>query len=205
MKIIKDQKEFNELLKEYTANVELIEGPEGRRTRKTVSEYNYKFTNCEIQIPITIAGDITLSTSSARDYINRIDFIDCTFTESVQIIGKIEGNVDFSRCTFKKNLELSNVIFNKKVRLYICDISSANFVNTRFNDLADFWRSTFHSKVIFYKTDFLGVTVFSAARFKQNVLFTYSLIEKTIFFRGTVFENGLDLSLSVSTGDLGLH
>lgn len=79
-----------------------------------------------------------------------------------------------------------------------------DFDNTKFNDLADFWSSTFDKRTIFYKTDFNKVAVFSKATFKENVLFTYSLIGELLLLHRSKCEKGIDLSLAIVSGRLGL-
>jgi len=111
---------------------------------------------------------------------------------------------EFDNCQFHKKVNFNNFVFNCNVRFYKCSFNEVSFINTQFNKLVDFWRSTFNKSVIFLKTDFNGVAVFSAATFIENVLFTYAKIREPIFFRGTKFEKGLDFSLAVSTGVLGV-
>jgi hypothetical protein len=114
---------------------------------------------------------------------------------------------------------MSECTFEKKVMLHDCEIHDASkelrakypeenlgcsFVNTKFNGLADFWKSVFKPKTIFYKTDFNSTAVFSMVTFEQNVLFTYSLLDSKSIFAKTHFKKGLDLSQAIISGDLKL-
>ena len=137
-------------------------------------------------------------------HINIIDFSHCTFKEDVLVSTIVENDATFNDCIFEREIDLYRTTFKGKTRFHNCTFNKTNFFNTRFEELADFWGSIFNEVVIFYKTDFIKTTVFSTATFKENVLFTYTLIEKLLIFRGTYFEKGLDLSLAIITGDLGL-
>jgi hypothetical protein len=137
-------------------------------------------------------------------HINIINFSDCTFKEDVLISTIVENDATFYNCVFEKEIDLQRTTFKGKTRFHNCTFNTTYFLNTRFEELADFWGSIFNEVVIFYKSDFIKTTVFSTATFKENVLFTYTLIEKLLILRGTNFEKGLDLSLAIISGDLGL-
>lgn len=107
---------------------------------------------------------------------------------------QFNGFTDFSNFTFMKNSRFHGCLFNGKVK----------FHNTKFQGLADFYSTTFNEITIFFKTDFLDRTVFSAAVFNENVLFTYTLITDHFLLRGATFNKGLDLSLSILSGDINL-
>ncbi|MHA8070689.1 pentapeptide repeat-containing protein [Aquirufa ecclesiirivi] len=130
-------------------------------------------------------------------------FINCIFTHEIQIKGAFQKQLTFEKnCVFENGINLNGSQFDKKIRFQntvfkgICD-----FENARFEDLIDFWKSDFFNPVQFYKTDFLKTTVFSACTFHENVLFTYALFNGKTFFRGTQFNKGLDLSLSINSGE----
>lgn len=128
---------------------------------------------------------------------------DCVFMGKVKIQGR-ERNLTFENCEFHSETNARGSHMKGKIRFMSCVFhGSTNFRNTKFANLADFWRSTFKNEVIFYKTDFLGTVVFSATTFEKNVLFTYTLIEKLVLFRGTVIKQGIDLSTAIITGSVG--
>jgi len=129
-----------------------------------------------------------------------LEFQNCTFQKSVFANKKIESHLTFIDCDFKGEFHVPNVTFSGKVRYRECGLQKINFRNTVFKDLLDFWKCKFRSKVIFYKTDFLGTTSFAASTFKKSVLFTYSLIAERMILRGTIFKNGLDLSVALKSG-----
>lgn len=132
-------------------------------------------------------------------------FKNCEF-KKIKVLPFEENNeLIFQNCTFSETLDISSVKFKKNVKFWQSTFNKINFHNATFNGLADFWSCTFNENVIFYKTDFLGTTVFSAATFKKSVLFTYTSIGKVIIFRGTKFENGLDLSQAIISGNISLH
>ncbi len=131
-------------------------------------------------------------------------FEKCHFNGKVTFVNN-KCKLYIQNCKFNE-IVWDDAIFEDKVRFRVCEFRKKVVVNNAtFKQLADFWRSTFNERVIFYKTNFEETTVLSACIFKKNVLFTYSLIEKLAIFRGTVFKKGLDLSLAIIGGDLGLY
>lgn len=91
------------------------------------------------------------------------------------------------------SINFEHSIFNGKVKIQYCDIQEkANFYNTSFKKLADFYRTKFN-EVIFERTDFDKVAVFSEAVFKQNVNFKYTKFLGYSVFRDTVIKGKLDL------------
>jgi hypothetical protein len=143
-------------------------------------------------------GSIANSFSSIKHYI----FVNCKFSYELKLFEKIELKLQFeNNCEFN-NLNFEDVSIDKNIKFYECHFKGqCNFQNTKFLNLADFWNSTFYEPISFYKTDFLGTTVFSACTFYENVLFTYSLFKDKILFRGANFKKGLDLSLSINSGE----
>jgi hypothetical protein len=163
---------------------------------ETRNSYGLKFKNCIFE------NKLFLNKQSEED--KNIFFENCTFNKNV-ILNSSKGVITFSNCKFNDIFIAKDATLEGKIKFWVCHFyEDANFRNTKFFELADFWRSTFHKKTIFYKTDFLNTVVFSAATFKENVLFTYTLIDKLILFRGTKVEKGLDLSLAIIYGKLGL-
>ncbi len=147
--------------------------------------------------------DFNIPVSLENRSASNLTFYNCKFNKKFTFLG-YKQDLIFENCHFQE-LNFQYALFVKKVRFRECHFhKETNFTNTKFNDLADFWRSIFHKKTIFYKTDFLGTTVFSAVEFRENVLFTYTLIDRLIIFRGTNFNKGLDLSLAIISGSIGV-
>ncbi|MBO6880902.1 pentapeptide repeat-containing protein [Winogradskyella sp.] len=152
----------------------------------------YIFSSCEFLSNLTI-----------RQTKRQIEFNNqCYFGGLVRITNR-DKNITFLDCDIN-DLDVSNTVLNCKIRIHNCDIYVANFRNTKFNELTDFWSSTFFNVINFYKTDFNATTVFSGVTFNKNVLFTYSLFGDIIIFRGTRFKKGLDLSLAIIKGKLSV-
>jgi uncharacterized protein YjbI with pentapeptide repeats len=143
-------------------------------------------------------GSISNQFSSISYYI----FDNCSFENEIIIKDDFEVQLIFQNNCHFNHLDFSEANFKKKIRFYECRFKGkCNFENTKFQDLADFWKSTFYKSTAFYRTDFLDTTVFSACTFNENVLFTYSLFKDKIIFRGAIFKKGLDLSLSLNSGE----
>jgi uncharacterized protein YjbI with pentapeptide repeats len=90
--------------------------------------------------------------------------------------------IDLKESTFKGKV---------KIQFYNC-IKDANFYNTKFEDLADFYRTKF-KKVNFERTDFKNIAVFSEAEFYCDVDFKYTKFLGTSIFRDTVITGKLNL------------
>ncbi|QKF66949.1 putative membrane protein [Arcobacter venerupis] len=90
--------------------------------------------------------------------------------------------IDLKESTFKGKA---------KIQFYNC-IKDANFYNTKFEDLADFYRTKF-KKVNFERTDFKNIAVFSEAEFHCDVDFKYTKFLGTSIFRDMVITGKLNL------------
>lgn len=146
------------------------------------------------------------SFSSLFSSIGHYKFINCIFKHEIRIKGAFQKQLTFEKyCVFEKGINLNGSQFDKKIRFQNTVFKgNCEFENARFEDLIDFWKSEFINPVQFYKTDFLKTTVFSACTFNENVLFTYALFNGKTFFRGTRFKKGVDLSLSINSGEFNL-
>lgn len=136
---------------------------------------------------------------------NGLDFVfaKCTFSKKL-IFDNSPTNFYFLSCAFNE-IKADDKELNGKIRFRKCDFKSKVLLdNTSFRDLADFWHSTFHKKTVFHKVDFDETVVFSGSRFKENVLFTYTLFAKLGIFRGTICDQGFDISLSILEGSLSM-
>ena len=89
-------------------------------------------------------------------------------------------------------LNLKESTFEGKVKIQFYDIQDASFYNTKFQDLADFYRTKFY-KVNFERTDFKNIAVFSEAEFSYDVDFKYTKFLSTSIFRDTVITGKLNL------------
>jgi uncharacterized protein YjbI with pentapeptide repeats len=93
-------------------------------------------------------------------------------------------------------LNLKESTFEGKVKIQFYDIQDANFYNTKFQDLADFYQTIFH-KVNFERTDFWSISVFSESHFKCDVNFSYVKFWGKTIFRDTIIEGSLNLRDSI--------
>ncbi len=179
---------------------------EGIKLEKPIEDYNFNFIGCSFNEDLYIKEARIGNNGEGKDILTKnveYKFTNCIFDNEEIKIGNTYKNLTFENCKkFTKRIYADSSELNGKIRFRNCDFNELNFNNTKFYNLADFWKCTFKEKTIFYKTDFFGNAVFSSAIFKENVLFTYSLIEKVIIFRGTTFEKGLDLSTTILTGTL---
>lgn len=129
-----------------------------------------------------------------------VKFINCQFP--INLMFGEENNIEFNECDFYGFIKNDSIV-NSKIKFYKCNFySDHTYDNITFNQIVDFWGSTFHKKVIFHKINFNDVSVFSSVKFKHNVLFTYSTFKGQSVFRHTCFEKGFDLSLSNILGPI---
>lgn len=149
---------------------------------------NTLFNDCEFKKKLE-AEDINFkkgifnnSKYNRYDEMNKIRFSNC-------IIGD-----DFILQGYKiQSLDLSETTFLGKTKIQYCDIEiEADFYNTKFEDLADFYRTNF-CKVYFEKTDFKNIAVFSEVEFYCDVDFKYTKFLSTSIFRDTVITGKLNL------------
>lgn len=156
--------------------------------------YNLRFVQCKFTFEVFVDKNLNL-----------IELYDCIFEERVTFSSICNSEAIFNGSVFNKKVDFSDYWFEGKVRMQETTFNDiVIFNNTVFRDLVDFWGSTFHKKTIFYKTDFFGNAVFSSTKFIENVLFTYSLIDKVLILRSSIFCKGLDISLMVLNGTISL-
>lgn len=93
-------------------------------------------------------------------------------------------------------LSFKNSTFLKgtKIKIQFCEIEKANFYNTKFEDLADFYQSVFNN-VDFERTDFKSISIFSEVEFNCNVDFKYTKFLGKTIFRDTVIKKPYSLDL----------
>ena len=121
-----------------------------------------------------------------------IDMQSCTFSEEVYFIidKEISTNQDSPI-----SISFDESVFSKKVLFYNRVFSSCSFSNTKFNALADFFKTNFKEDVCFNKTDFLGTTVFAEATFHKKAIFLYTQVSRNMILRRSHFLNGVNLAL----------
>ena len=161
-------------------------------------------------------------------YFNELNFHNVTFTDEFLIYDsktkydKI-NNIVLTKCILEKKLifnlndcderslenplrftiiklDLTNSTLRNKVKIQLCDITEANFYNTSFDELADFYKSSFNS-IILERTDFKKISVFSEVKFNCDVNFKYTKFLKHSIFRDTVITGYFNLRDSIFDAD----
>ena len=144
----------------------------------------------------TYNGDTFFEYSSPKKFNKEFKLINCIFYEDANFKNIIfEKGLEFDRCIFEKSLNLKNMRFKKssKVRIKNCPkIVNANFENTIFEDLSDFYNSTFVGKTNFERTTFKDISVFSNVTFRDDIDFRLTTFEKLAQFKETIFEKKLN-------------
>lgn len=159
--------------------------------------------NCEILFKLNIPIDEKSFSLSKEMQDNSLYFENCSFPKSINFKTN-DQLLYFKNCEFYL-IDLKNVVFKNKIRFHKCHFHKKIILNNiTFQNLADFWSSTFNEVTIFYKVNFENTTVFSSAVFKKNTLFTFSKLSTLVIIKGTVFEQGLDLSTAIIEGKLSL-
>lgn len=122
---------------------------------------------------------------------NKLELINCKIKEAFKLDicnELIRGNLEQN----KIELDFENTEFINKVKIINCNIEKANFCNTKFGDLADFYQAKFR-KVNFERTDFEKISVFSEVEFDCDVDFKYTKFLGKAIFRDTVISKKLNL------------
>ncbi|PHR70248.1 MAG: hypothetical protein COA66_12780 [Arcobacter sp.] len=140
------------------------------------------FSNCEFK------NDLKLN---KLFHLKRLHFNACRFSSRLEVLNC--KNIDeFSlRNSVFKTLSLSDDV--AKVKIQFCEIYNANFYNTSFDELADFYQTKFLNSVNFERTDFNKISVFSECEFDCNVDFKYAKFLGKSIFRDTVIKGKLNL------------
>lgn len=147
--------------------------------------------------------------------LSKIQFINCKFDN----LDFDEKTLFFKKCEFKENLPLirlykciiesefvlkdrvyiineldfSESTFNLQCKIENCRLTkSAKFINTKFNRLADFYKTTFN-EVNFERADFNHVAVFTATLFNQDLNFKYTKFGEKSVFSQMVIKGKLNL------------
>ena len=93
-------------------------------------------------------------------------------------------------------LNLKESTFEGKVKIQFYEITKADFYNTKFKELADFYQTTFY-EVDFKRTDFWNISVFSESNFDCDVDFSYVKFWGKAIFRDTIISGTLNLRDSI--------
>lgn len=136
---------------------------------------------------------IQIVDENKEKHINDISLVRCEFKDDF-ILNVTDGTEENDFVQIELNsIDLSHSIFHSKFKMQFCVVKNkANFHNTKFMKLADFYRTTFN-EVNFYKTDFEDVSVFSESTFKEDIDFKYTKFLGYSIFRDTVIEKKLNL------------
>lgn len=149
---------------------------------------NTLFSDCQFKKELE-AEDINFkkgifNNTKYNEYIeiSKIKFFNCIIGNDFILQGYKIGNFDLSETTFLG-----------KTKIQYCEIEIESlFYNTKFEDLADFYRTKFYN-VNFEKTDFKNIAVFSEAEFYCDVDFKYTKFLGTSIFRDTIITGKLNL------------
>ncbi|MDT0676461.1 pentapeptide repeat-containing protein [Autumnicola musiva] len=160
------------------------------------------FKDCEFNETISFSPAIISKDVNRLEDIELYEKSEDNFFDIEEDV-EIRNEIRFSdNCEFKKEINLEEVTFNAKFLIHDSKVELIKFNNTKFQSLADFWKTTFKNRVIFYKSDFNATAVFSMATFEENALFTYSLLGGKSIFSRTQFKKGVDLSQAIISGQL---
>ena len=149
---------------------------------------NTLFSDCEFKKKLE-AEDISFK----KGIFNNTKYNEYIEISKIRFFNCIIGN-DFILQGYKiGNLDLSETTFLGKTKIQYCEIEVESlFYNTKFEDLADFYRTKFN-KINFERTDFKNIAVFSEVEFHCDVDFKYTKFLGTSIFRDTVIEGKLNL------------
>ena len=149
---------------------------------------NTLFSDCEFKKKLE-AEDISFK----KGIFNNTKYNEYIEISKIRFFNCIIGN-DFILQGYKiGNLDLSETTFLGKTKIQYCEIEVESlFYNTKFEDLADFYRSKFN-KINFERTDFKNIAVFSEVEFHCDVDFKYTKFLGTSIFRDTIIEEKLNL------------
>lgn len=142
--------------------------------------------------------EINLEETPSLDF-RKAEFKEIVYFDNIDY----KGSVDFSKAIFGKEKDnisytrFSDAKFDKDVRFYYSKFYSlVIFKNTKFKNLADFYKAHFYKAQQFYLTDFLDRAIFSNTTFKGETQFLYNKVESNSYinFESAKFEKGLDIS-----------
>jgi uncharacterized protein YjbI with pentapeptide repeats len=148
----------------------------------------------------TFKKEIIFTTLENKELeLNVLEFKNCIFEKSFILnTNNLHKNSPIMKIQ-KINFEEST--FHKQVKIQFCEINiEANFYNTKFKELADFYQTKFN-KVNFERTDFSDISVFARVHFKCPVDFKYTKFFGKAIFRDAVIEEKLNLRDTIFKDD----
>jgi uncharacterized protein YjbI with pentapeptide repeats len=98
------------------------------------------------------------------------------------------------------NFNLSESTFKGKVKIQYSILEKSSFYNTKFNDLADFYRTQF-KEVNFQRSDFNEIVVFAESEFFNNLSFQYAKFMKKSIFMDMILKGELNLRDTIFDDD----
>lgn len=171
--------------------------------------------NFEISITITIKSiyDDAIPNEKDSDEITDIEsikelkFINCILNTmrigDCSLLTKItlEKTTINGGFSFNNNVKIDkficvNSIFEKKVEIKESKIQNIDLSNTKFKDLADFYKTEFYD-TNFHKTTFEDISVFTEATFHEIVDFEYTTFKELALFRKTKFKKTVNFEDSI--------
>lgn len=160
------------------------------------------FSNTKLILNEEVANqdikEINLEETPSLDF-RKAEFKEIVYFDNIDY----KGSVDFSKAIFGKEKDnisytrFSDAKFDKDVRFYYSKFYSlVIFKNTKFKNLADFYKAHFYKAQQFYLTDFFNTAIFSNTTFKGETQFLYNKVESNSYinFESAKFEKGLDIS-----------
>lgn len=206
---------FNEMCQFEKTTIEKISFKNNRFNKLNISNINFEkvlnfdkessikllnIENCKIK-ELLIESDVPIINLNEKEIdklvIKSNNLKSLTITNSIINKDFLLNNKENNSKTKLDLLNFKESTFNGKVKIqfYNC-IENANFYNTKFEDLADFYQSKFE-EVNFERTDFKKISVFSECEFYGNVDFKYTKFLGIAIFRDTVISRELDLRNSI--------
>ncbi|WP_417325278.1 pentapeptide repeat-containing protein [Halarcobacter sp.] len=171
-------------------NCHFYEKLENRYSENSKIIYDSKlFNNCTFHKNIRFLNGI----------FNEKIFKDCNFDNKIKLEiedSDIKRRFEINRKNIFQLLNFKDSIFLEKVKIKRCYVENANFFNTTFNELADFYKTEFE-KVDFEKTDFEKISVFSECEFNCDVDFKHTKFLGKTLFQDTVIKGKLNLRNSI--------
>ncbi|WP_294964960.1 pentapeptide repeat-containing protein [Sulfurimonas sp.] len=155
--------------------------------------FDCTFTSIDCEGIIFKKPFIKIVDEKKSKHIDVIKFVHCEFEDD--FILKVSDNSDRDELIEIKfdSIDLTDSTFHKKFKMQYCSVENESILyNTKFKDLADFYKTKFN-EVIFERTDFEGISVFSKANFNNDVNFKYTKFLGKSIFRDTVIKGKLNL------------
>ncbi|OHD98388.1 MAG: hypothetical protein A3E21_06220 [Sulfurimonas sp. RIFCSPHIGHO2_12_FULL_36_9] len=156
-----------------------------------------EFIECrfnDIKLHEVSMGMSFINCSIGKFTINDSDVINSILVKNTNNKDKAIGTLEIDNCTFKNNFTITNI-----------EIHFLTICNTDFEKILDFNNVTVHEECSFEEIKFKDLALFDKCTFDANVLFKYVVFESFSHFRGSTFNNGLDLDYSSSKQEMNFH